>query len=128
MVHQRYVLFVFVLAAMLSGSVLQAGLASAFVEFGVADQAWLGGVVSTSDALSLSGALLTFFALLRQPQAVRFTDEAVGELRKVTWPTRDEALSATSTVIFTALFVAALIGVYDLVWSRLAKFILYTDS
>lgn len=127
MSHQRFVILVFVLGSAFLTSVLQAGVSSLFLQMAWEDTRYFG-LMSTSSAVAFAAGIGSFFALIRTPVALRFTDEVVGELRKVTWPTRDEAFQATSTVIFTAVFVAAIVGVYDFVWKKMADFFLFTQG
>ena len=49
----------------------------------------------------------------------RFWRETVGELRKVTWPTPPEAWKMTRIVLLVMIVMALLLGVLDLVFSRL---------
>ena len=49
-----------------------------------------------------------------QPNAiVRFYRETIGELRKVSWPTREEALNLTMIVVIVLIAMAALLGAVD---------------
>ena len=66
--------------------------------------------------------------MMRSRKTIAFTDEVVGELYKVTWPTKDETIRASTTVIMTTLFIAAVLAAYDLVWKNLADLVLFTDS
>jgi preprotein translocase SecE subunit len=127
MSHQRFVILAFVLGSAFLASVLEAGVSSVFLQMAWEDTRHLG-LVSTSTLVALLAGFGCFFALIRNSAALRFTDEVIGELWKVTWPTRDEALQATTTVIFTAVFVAAIVGVYDLVWKKMADFFLFTQG
>ncbi len=49
----------------------------------------------------------------------RWFRETRGELRKVVWPTREEALRLTYIVIGTALFMGFILGLADLALSTL---------
>ena len=125
--HQRYVLLCFVAAAIMAGLVVQAACVSGFARFAVPDSRLLG-LLNFSTVLALSGAAGTFLGLLRSVQATTFTDEVIGELTKVTWPTRDETIKASTTVVLTTLFTAMLLAVYDLLWKNLADLILFTPQ
>jgi preprotein translocase SecE subunit len=127
MQHQRYVVLVFVACAVVAGLSCEAATTSAFEQFGLVDTRFLGAVNLTS-VISVLLAAGTFFGLLRYPAAVTYTDEAVDELTKVTWPSREETIRAATTVVFTTLFVAALIGVYDLIWKNVADLFLFTEG
>ena len=50
----------------------------------------------------------------RQPNfIVRFFNETMGELRKVTWPTRDEALRLTAVVLAVMIVTSIFLGAID---------------
>ena len=51
----------------------------------------------------------------------RFWRETIGELRKVTWPTPQEAWKMTRLVLVVMVLTAMLLGVLDLAFSRLIK-------
>ena len=50
---------------------------------------------------------------------VRYYRETVGELRKVSWPTRAEAINLTSIVLIVLVVMAAFLGLIDLIGERL---------
>ncbi|HZK17615.1 MAG: preprotein translocase subunit SecE [Anaerolineaceae bacterium] len=45
--------------------------------------------------------------------------QTIGELRKVTWPTREEALALTRIVLIVTVIMSAILGVLDFVFARL---------
>ena len=55
----------------------------------------------------------------RQPNAIqRFFKETVGELRKVSWPTRKEATNLTLVVLAVTVAMSAFLGLLDFLFSR----------
>ena len=49
-----------------------------------------------------------------QPNAIqRFWRETIGELKKVTWPTPQEALNLTRIVLIVLVVMAAFLGLLD---------------
>ena len=54
----------------------------------------------------------------------RFYRETVGELRKVTWPTRQEAINLTIVVIVVTFGMSAFLGIVDYLFTRLFALIL----
>lgn len=48
-----------------------------------------------------------------QNAIVRFYRETVGELRKVSWPTREEAIHLTIIVLIVLAFMAIVLGTVD---------------
>lgn len=52
---------------------------------------------------------------------VHFYRETVGELRKVSWPTRDEAMNLTMIVVVVLVGMAIFLGLIDLIGERLLQ-------
>ena len=48
----------------------------------------------------------------------RYFRETVGELRKVSWPTRREATSLTIVVLIVIALMSTFLGVLDFIYSR----------
>ncbi|MFZ1684138.1 MAG: preprotein translocase subunit SecE [Candidatus Zixiibacteriota bacterium] len=53
----------------------------------------------------------------------KYLKETAGELRKMTWPTKDELIGSTVVVIVTSLIIAVFIGIVDWALSSLVKMI-----
>jgi preprotein translocase subunit SecE len=51
----------------------------------------------------------------------RFLDEAWSELKKVTWPTREETRNLTLIVFVVSLVVGLYITVFDFIFSQAVK-------
>ena len=54
----------------------------------------------------------------------RWSRETSGELRKVTWPTRQEAWRLTKIVVAVMVVMSIMLGVLDFVFSALITLIL----
>lgn len=54
----------------------------------------------------------------------RYFQETVGELRKVSWPTRQEAIRLTEIVIIVIFIMAAILGGLDWVYAKFFGLIL----
>ena len=64
-------------------------------------------------------------AAAKKPNKIqKWWSETVGELRKVTWPTKEEALKMTKIVTIVVLATAAFLGIVDFIFSRLVGLIL----
>ncbi len=125
MSNRRYVLLSFIATAILVGLTVQAATVSGFAQFAYPDNR-LMGLLNTSTSLALGSGAITFGILIRTKKALTFTDEVVGELKQVVWPTRDETVRASTTVVLTTIFTAAVLALYDLIWKNLADIILFT--
>lgn len=55
---------------------------------------------------------------------INFLRGAVDELKKVTWPTKEQTINSTITVLIAVVFCAALIWVVDTIFSMLFRLIL----
>jgi preprotein translocase subunit SecE len=50
-----------------------------------------------------------------------FTNEVVKEMKKVSWPTRDQLKESTNVVVITTLVITLIVYVIDLVMSSLVN-------
>jgi preprotein translocase subunit SecE len=53
-----------------------------------------------------------------------FMRETVGELRKVNWPTRQEAINLTTIVLIVIFVMSMFLGLLDIFFSRLFALLL----
>ena len=53
-----------------------------------------------------------------------FFDDVVSELKKVTWPTREDLMASTKVTLFLLLIMAAIVFVYDRVFGFVIMLIL----
>jgi preprotein translocase subunit SecE len=64
-------------------------------------------------------------AARKQPiGVVRWARETLAELRKVNWPTRQEATQLTGIVLLVVAFTSAVLGFLDFVFARLFALII----
>lgn len=98
--------------------------------------AWLFGLVSPRLDIALVGQDLRLSNIVGLASAVGLVAflfvredlyggaiEIANELSKVSWPKWDETKVATLVVIVTTLVVAVILGVFDVVWSKLSELI-----
>jgi len=60
----------------------------------------------------------------RSNPVTRYLRESAAELKKVTWPTRQEAIQLTVIVLIVVTAMSALLGSLDFVFSRIIAFII----
>ena len=53
----------------------------------------------------------------------KFTRDVRSELRRVSWPNRDQLRQSTAVVLIIVLVLAAYVAAWDFVFSRLARLI-----
>jgi preprotein translocase subunit SecE len=80
----------------------------------------MGGVLDVNKEMLVAAKKkkLTIFEKIQ-----RFWRETIGELRKVTWPTREEAWKMTRLVLVVMVIMALVLGVLDLAFSQLVTFL-----
>ena len=62
--------------------------------------------------------------MLKQTQ--KFTEDVQTEMRRVTWPDREQLRNATAVVLVFVLILAAVIGLMDTVFAGVVRFIVRT--
>ena len=60
----------------------------------------------------------------RENRLARFWRETMAELRKVVWPTRDQAVNLTIIVVMTVIAMSAFLGLVDLMLTNLVRLII----
>ncbi len=80
------------------------------------------GVTTISLASGLIGAWIAF-RLVNLPNFADFLIAVEAEMNKVSWPTRSELVRSSLVVIFSILFLAAILFTYDLFWRTLLDLI-----
>jgi len=54
---------------------------------------------------------------------ILFFQESFAELKKVTWPSRDEALASTRVVLVSTLLIAGMLGLVDFILFKLVDWL-----
>jgi len=66
---------------------------------------------------------LTAYIMYRHSKVRSMADEVVGELAKVTWPTRKETWANTVVVAITSVIAALILFAYDALWASITDLI-----
>lgn len=57
-------------------------------------------------------------------RAIQFFKEAYGELKKVSWPSKDELKESTMVVIITTIIISLFLGAIDKIISEIVKMVM----
>ena len=57
-------------------------------------------------------------------KAIQFLSEVKSEVKKVTWPSKKEALGGTAVVLLVVFFMALFLGLVDLLLSKIVATLL----
>ncbi len=127
MQNQRFIVLSFFLAALLIAATLRGLGTPLLASLEVADPL-VGGVANASTLIAVAVGVTSFFFLLRNSTSFTFTDEAIDELRKTTWPGKEETIRSTMVVIGATTFIAVVLASYDLVWAKVTSTFLFTEG
>ena len=86
----------------------------------------LPGIAAVRETLPVLIAAIAFVTLLKHPKVSPFLDEVVGELKKVTWPGREDVIKSTTVVLICVLFASFLLAGFDLAWGKIIGFLLHS--
>jgi len=125
--NQKYIVMTFLAAGVVLGFAVH-GLALPFLAMLEVGDIQLLGIVQITTLVGLFTGIATFLVLNRHPVAFGFTDEAITELRKVSWPGKDETVRSTTVVVVFTFLIAATLAGYDFVWARITKVFLFTEG
>lgn len=69
-------------------------------------------------------AIAVFVTLVRHPRVNLFMEEVVSELRKVTFPSREDVVRSTVVVLACILICSAILGVFDAMFGKVIGYLL----
>jgi preprotein translocase subunit SecE len=84
--------------------------------FGKPNGMMLGGI-----AVVLAGAVA--WVCWQNEEVFGLANEAMTELSKVTWPSREETFNSTIIVIITTIIASIILGLFDGIWSWVTRLI-----
>jgi preprotein translocase subunit SecE len=82
------------------------------------DRAPLGSLNAKKESVVVKKDEKTAVAVKRPNFIQKYVSETIGELRKVTWPTRKEATNLTVIVIVVILAMGMFLGVLDFIYTK----------
>ena len=86
--------------------------------------AWSGPLRGLGVVAGLLAGLAVFMLTAKGRDTREFLSEARFELRKVVWPTRQEALRTTWVVIIVVIVISLILSLFDVIIQWAVKFLL----
>jgi preprotein translocase SecE subunit len=123
--NAKYIVIAFLCAAILVGFSVRGLAVPLLASLEMADPQLFAELTATGAAGLITG-IATFLILNRHSLVYTFTDEAVSELRRVTWPGKEETWRSTLVVIICTGVLMATLAAYDFVWKGITKAFLFT--
>jgi preprotein translocase SecE subunit len=84
----------------------------------------LPGLKFGLEAIPAIAALVTFVVLLRHPKANAVLDEVIIELKKVTWPSKEDVVKSTWVVLVCIFFISLILAGFDVMWGKVIGYLL----
>jgi len=117
---RRYVIIFYALAAVVLGFFAERVLQKAFAWARWNDAAVLGDYTVTT-LIGFGAAIVAAVVTWQVERTRTLSLQVAEELRRVTWPSVRETRAATLAVILASAIAAAILGVFDFVWSWLSR-------
>ena len=121
---KRYVNLAFVFAAMVRSWFLMKFSAWLMGTINVTDVRLMGEHVTYSTIAGIVLGVVAAILLWRNAKVYEGALNVAREMKKVTWPTRDETQYAMKVVIATSIIVAGILFAFDVVAKELTELIL----
>lgn len=84
----------------------------------------LPGLKLGLEGLPAIAALVMFMVLLRNPKVNAVMDEVVLELKKVTWPGKDDVMKSTWVVLVCIVIISLILAGFDVLWGKVIGYLL----
>ncbi len=120
---KRVVAIFYFFAAVVVGIFLEKILALGFSYARLNDVAVLGDEWTLSTVLGYAIAAVAAVVAWRSPRINAASMQVAQELERVSWPNLRETRASTIAVVIFTFVAAFLLGIFDLVWSRLSSLV-----
>ncbi len=120
--NRKIILSAYALASFLGWFLTRSAIKSLRVEWYAFRR--LSGIDLIQEGAPLLVGILAFGILYFHPRATGLLDEVVIELKKVTWPSRDDVVKSTTVVMICILVASLILASFDLVWGKLIGLLL----
>jgi preprotein translocase subunit SecE len=86
----------------------------------------LPGITLVREFLPVVVGLAAFFILFFHTKVNSFLEEVVVELKKVTWPSREDVVKSTIVVLGCVLFASGVLAVFDIAFGKMISYLLHS--
>jgi len=124
----RYVFVGLMVLGAVVGMALANGFEWTWVQLGWEDHSFFTRELTLTLVLGYAIGFGSAIFCLKYPPVYELCIEVVDELSKVTWPERDDTMSATVVVIITVVICSLYLGLFDAVWLNVTDWILGVEG
>jgi preprotein translocase subunit SecE len=119
-----------VVPATSAGDIVKYVLAVALAAAGIAVfylfPAWIAPARVVTVLLGLAAAVAVMATTALGGRGREFLSESLFELRKVVWPTRQDAMKTTGLVLIVVVIISLVLALFDKIIEQLIKLLLYS--
>ncbi len=123
--NKKWILLGYTIISLLVWITFAKFFSAIFSWFNVSDINILGPQFKLSTLIGLAITLGALIYCIRSPLIMTLSDEIIVELRKVSWPTKQETYYSTLVVIVTVLIMSVILGLFDAIWLKVTNLIYY---
>lgn len=120
--NRKIILSSYLAAAMVTWFLLRSTVAYLYLTFYQVRR--LPGITGLREGLPVLIGMLVFFILYKNARANTVLEEVVSELKKVTWPKREDVVKSTTVVLICIIIASFILAGFDLMWGKLTTFLL----
>ncbi len=118
-----------VVPATSAGDIAKYALAAAIAAAGIAVfylfPGWMAPVRALIVAIGFVAAIAVMGLTALGRRGREFLSESLFELRKVVWPSRQDAMCTTGLVLIVVVIISLILALFDLIIEQLIKLLLY---
>lgn len=118
--NQKWVVLSYIIIAFLVWYVVSSFFFSVFEMVKIPNH-YLFGAFPVTGILAFALALALLIYVFKNAEISLFSNEVVGELRKVTWPNKKETSGSTLVVVIVVIIFAVILGIFDFIWVKLLQ-------
>lgn len=86
----------------------------------------IAGINTLREVLPVLLAAVVFFILTRHPKANLVLEEVVTEIKRVTWPGREDVVRSTTVVLICILIASFILAAFDVLWGKVITTLLHS--
>lgn len=120
--NRKLILGSYLGAGIISWFLTRASLAYLYLQF-YQVRRW-PGIMALREAIPVLVGSLVFAILFKHAQVNVVMDEVVSELKKVTWPSREDVVKSTTVVLICILIASFILAGFDLMWGKVISSLL----
>jgi preprotein translocase subunit SecE len=120
--NRKIILTFYIVSSLIVGFMLRTGIQYFYsISFRIRQ---IPGITAIREAVPVAIALILFAFLARHKRYNDLLDDVVSELKKVTWPSREDVVRSTVVVLACIAIASLILGFFDVFWGKVVGYLL----